>query len=506
MEQRVRHTIKSVFRHDAPASLTVFFVALPLCLGIALASGAPASSGILSGIVGGMVVTLVSRSPLSVTGPAAGLSTIVAAGLATVGSFESFLPAVAIAGALQLVLGLLRIGGFVAYMPTSVIKGMLAGIGILLIGKQLPVVLGLEATEFWWAAEDTDLPGIWRRISLSVLFIAGLSLALLIALPRYASRVVRYIPVPLLVVISGTLVAAILPEVNAAASLRAKQFVVMPEDLSSSFVFPDWAQLTRPGIWKVGIVIGLVASLETLLCVEAIDKLDPHRRITPVNRELMAQGVGNLFCGLIGGIPVTAVIVRGAANIQAGAQSRASAFLHGVLLLLAALFLVGLINHIPLAALAAILLVTGYNLCSLEKIKAVWRLGYSQFLPFVVTALVVAGIDLLAGVLAGIAVSCYFILYRTYKADYEVETSRSGESQVFQVRLHRHVTFLNKIRLKNVLDQAPEYSIIRVDGTRVRHIDYDVLEMLSEYSVRAHDRHIQLEMLGITPVSAVAAH
>ncbi len=498
--------LKLALKHDMPASLTVFFVALPLCLGIALASGAPASSGILSGILGGMIVTVFSRSPLSVTGPAAGLTTLVAAGIATAGSLEAFLPAVVIAGALQVLLGALRIGGFVAYIPTAVIKGMLAGIGILLIGKQVPVVFGIEATEFWFAAEDLDFATIWRRLSIAVLLIAGFSLAMLIALPKWAARLTRYVPVPLLVVAAALVIVVLLRAYDPAHSLKVAQLVRMPEEFSRSFVFPVWESLARPEVWKIGIIVGLVASLETLLCVEAIDKLDPHRRNTPANRELIAQGAGNLACGLLGGIPVTAVIVRGAANVQAGARSRFSAFMHGVLLLFSAVFLVGLMNQIPLAALAAILLVTGYNLCSFSKIRAVWKLGFSQFLPFLVTALLVAGVDLLAGVLAGIAVSCYFILYRTFKAEYHVETSRSGESPVYQVRLHRNVTFLNKVRLKTVLDQAPEYSIIRLDGSRVRHIDYDVLEMISEYAVRARDRHIQLETVGIHAVTPVAAH
>lgn len=507
MTNRFFFELKSVLKHDLPASITVFFVALPLCLGIALASGAPPHAGIITGAIGGILVSVISKSTFSVSGPAAGLSTIVAAGIVTAGSFENFLPAVVIAGLFQITLGALRVGGFVNYFPSSVIKGMLAGIGVLLIGKQVPVIFGIEGVEFWSDLQDGEFRNIWQRTAHAVLFLSALSLAVLIAVPKLAGRLVRFLPAPLLVVVGITMLAALMAQWRPNLAMSSSHLVQVPMDLVGSLVLPDLNKLfTSVEVWKSGLIVGIVATLETLLCVEAIDKLDPHKRTSPVNRELVAQGSGNLACGLLGGIPLTAVIVRGSANIQAGAKSRASGFLHGVLLLGAVMVLPFLINRIPLAALAAILIVTGYKLCSIQKIVSVSGLGLAQALPFFVTLILVVAVDLLIGVTAGLLVACYFILHRTVQTDYDIHRSRSGESEVYEIHLHHNVTFLNKIKLKQTLETIPEYSVVRVNGLKSQSIDYDVCEMLSEFRVKAHDRHIELDLPGVPVVQTASAH
>lgn len=507
MGNKVLFGVKSVFRHDLPASITVFFVALPLCLGIALASGAPPQAGIISGVIGGIVVSLISRSTFSVSGPAAGLATIVAAGVAANGDYASFLPAVIIAGIFQITLGVLRVGGFVNYFPSSVIKGMLAGIGLLLIGKQVPVALGIDGVEFWSELEEGDFQSIGKRTASAALFITVVSVAMLTMLPKYAARYMRLVPAPLVVVMVAIALAVVLPLIGPQWRLNISQLVQVPENLAGSMVYADFHKaLGSVLIWKTGIIIGIIATLESLLCVEAIDKLDPHKRTSPVNRELIAQGVGNAACGFLGGIPITAVIVRGSANVQSGAQSRASAFLHGIFLLAAVLWLPFVINRIPSAALAAILIVTGYKLCKPSKIRAVFRLGAAQFFPFVVTVMLVVAVDLLAGVLTGVAVACYFILQKTVRAEYNVKKTRSGESEVYDIRLHSNVTFLNKIKLKRLLDNIPDYSIVRVNGVHSHYIDHDVLELFAEYRVRAHDRHIELALLGVEQTEVAEAH
>lgn len=507
MVSRTAYRIRAVFKHDLPASVTVFFVALPLCLGIALASGAPPQAGIISGVIGGILVSLISRSTFSVSGPAAGLATIVAAAVAANGDYSAFLPAVIIAGIFQITLGVLRVGGFVNYFPSSVIKGMLAGIGLLLIGKQVPVAFGIEGVEFWSELEEGDFQSIGKRTAAAALFITAVSLGMLTMLPKYAARFMRLLPPPLVVVLVAIGLAIFLPFLGPQWQLNVSQLVQVPENLVGNMIYPDFQKaLSSPLVWKTGLILGIVATLESLLCVEAIDKLDPHKRTSPVNRELIAQGVGNSVCGFLGGVPITAVIVRGSANVQAGAQSRASAFLHGIFLLAAVMWLPFVINRIPSAALAAILILTGYKLCHPAKIRAVYDLGYAQFLPFLVTVILVVAVDLLAGVLTGVAVACYFILQKTVRAEYDVKKARSGESEVYDIRLHSNVTFLNKIKLKRLLDNIPAYSIVRINGFHSHYIDHDVLELIAEYRVRAHDKHIALELLGVQEIEVAAAH
>ncbi len=503
-------------KHDLPAGLTVFLVALPLCLGIALASGAPLSSGLLSGIVGGLLVSWISGSGLSVSGPAAGLTTIVAASIVSLGDYRTFLLAVMIAGAFQLLLGLLKLGTIANYFPSSVIKGMLAAIGIILISKQIPLALGYNQPDFWTSGflklfSGGSFPGnissFNQHITRGAVLITGLSLGILILFQAGLSAKFRALPAPLLVVVAGVLVNLLFARFANHFSLRSTQLVSVPDNLFSNITFPDFSKLfSTSRIWKDGLVIGLLATLETLLCVEAIDKLDKHNRITPVNRELLAQGIGNMACGLVGAIPITAVVVRGAANVDAGGRSRLSAFTHGLFLLLAVLFVPFLLNRIPYASLAAILIVTGFNLTKPKLYRNMWSLGWKQFLPFLITILVILISDLLIGVCIGLMISIYFIVLNNFRAEYKISRRLVHTTEEYYIKLNTNVTFLNKVNLRKSLDKIPAYSVLIIDGSDCNFIDYDILEVISEYDSKAHDRHIEVHLKGIQKVNVTAVH
>jgi len=515
MQRTFRYYKIMWLRHDFAAGLSVFLVALPLCLGIALASGAPLYAGLLSGMVGGIVVGALSGSALSVSGPAAGLTTVVAASIAGLGDYRVFLLAVLVAGGLQVLLGLLKMGGIANYFPSAVIKGMLAAIGIILISKQIPLALGYDKPDFWRSAfldlfSSTDvrdnLEAFSYHIHESSLLVFGASLLVLLwhqRMPRY----VRKIPAPLLAVVTGIVINTLLGYAHAAWALKPSQLVRIPDYIFAEMVFPDFSQLfSNMQIWKDGAIIGMLASLETLLCVEAIDKLDRHNRITPVNRELVAQGVGNITCGLLGAIPLTAVVVRGAANVDAGGRTKLSAITHGVLLLLAVVLIPFALNQIPYAALAAILLVTGYKLNKPALYRNMWQLRWKQFLPFMLTIIVILASDLLVGVSIGLLISVYFIIQNNFRAEYKViKTTRMG-IETDLIKLNTNVTFLNKVKLKKVLDEIPEYSVLTIDGSECNFIDYDILELISEFSAKAHDRHIELHLIGIEKVNVTAVH
>ncbi|MBS1632536.1 MAG: SulP family inorganic anion transporter [Bacteroidetes bacterium] len=498
-------------KYDLPPGLSVFFVALPLCLGIALASGAPLYSGLLSGIIGGLVVSLISGSQLAVSGPAAGLTTLVAASIVSLGDYRLFLLTVIVAGLFQLFLGLLKLGVIANYFPSAVIKGMLAAIGIILISKQIPIALGYDQPDFWTSGFLKLFSGSIRdfnlHISRGAILISVVSLLILILFQLPFSRKIKFLPVPLLVVIAGIVIDFLFSSVASHFSLKHTQLVNIPSNLFSSISFPDLSKFfSNPEIWKDGIVIGLLATLETLLCIEAVDKLDKRNRITPVNRELIAQGIGNMTCGLMGAIPITAVVVRGSANVDAGAKTKLSAFSHGLFLLLAILLVPFLLNKIPYAALSAILIITGYNLAKPKLFKNMWSLGWKQFLPFMLTIIVILLTDLLIGVSIGLLLSIYFIVRNNFKAEYKITKRVLNGIDTEYIKLNNDVTFLNKVSLKKILDEVPAYSVLTIDGSECNFIDYDILEIISEYENKARERHIDLHLLGIERVNVSAIH
>jgi MFS superfamily sulfate permease-like transporter len=516
MRKKIKYYRIIWLRHDLPAGLTVFFVALPLCMGIALASNAPLYSGLLSGIIGGLVISFISGSNLSVSGPAAGLSTVVAASILSSGDFRIFLLSVVVAGMFQLLLGILKLGAIANYFPSSVIKGMLAAIGIILISKQIPLALGYDQPDFWTSGfiglfSEKNFLGNFssfnHHITRGAILISILSLGVLILLQRKTFKNFKFIPSALIVVIIGVLTNYIFTNAATEFSLRHTQLVNIPSNIFAAIALPDFTYFfSNIAIWKDGIVIGLLATLETLLCVEAIDKLDLHNRITPVNRELVAQGIGNMVCGLLGGIPVTAVVVRGAANADAGARTKMSSFTHGLFLLLSVLLFPTLLSKIPYASLSAILLVTGFNLTKPKLYKNMWSLGSKQFVPFILTILVILATDLLIGVTIGLLFSIYYIVQNNFKAEYKITKSRQHETDVYYIKLNSNVTFLNKVNLKKSLDRIPEYSILTIDGSECNFIDYDILEIISEYKGKAHDKHIEVHLHNIESVNVTAVH
>jgi MFS superfamily sulfate permease-like transporter len=503
-------------RHDLPAGISVFLVALPLCLGIALASGAPVYAGLLSGIIGGLVVSLISGSQLAVSGPAAGLTTVVSASIISLGDYRVFLLAVIVAGVFQLLLGLLRLGVIANYFPSSVIKGMLAAIGIMLISKQIPLALGYDQPNFWtsgftslFTTDDffRNLTNFNHHFTRGAIFITVISLLVLVLLQLPSAKRFRILPAPLFAVLVGIFVNILFTWLTSGFSLKPTQLVNIPENIFATISFPDLSKLfSNTQIWKDGIIIGLLATLETLLCIEAIDKLDKRNRITPVNRELLAQGVGNITCGLMGAIPMTAVVVRGAANVDAGARTKLSAITHGLFLLLAVLLIPFLLNRIPYASLAAILLLTGYNLARPKLFRNMWSLGWKQFLPFLITIIVILATDLLIGVSIGLLISIYFIIQNNFQAQYKITRTVHNGIETEYIKLNSNVTFLNKVKLRKVLDEVAEYSVLTIDGSDCNFIDYDILEIISEFENKAHDRHIELHLHGIEKVNVTAIH
>jgi MFS superfamily sulfate permease-like transporter len=503
-------------KHDLPAGLSVFLVALPLCLGIALASGAPLYAGLLSGIIGGLVTSIISGSQLAVSGPAAGLTTLVAASIISLGDYKVFLLSIMIAGLFQLILGLLKLGSISNYFPSSVIKGMLAAIGVILILKQIPLALGYDQPDFWTSgflklfSPNNFLGGIQNfnhHITRGAILITVVSLSILLLLQQPFAKKIKIIPAPLLVVIVGIITNIVFTNAISDYSLKQTQLVNIPSNIFESITFPDFTKLfSNTEIWKYGLMIGLLATLETLLCIEAIDKLDKHNRITPINRELIAQGIGNMTCGLLGAIPMTAVVVRGAANVDAGGRTKLSAFTHGLFLLLAVIFVPFLLNKIPYASLASILLVTGYNLAKPKLFLNMWSLGWKQFIPFLITILVILSTDLLIGVSIGLLISIYFIVQNNFKAEYKITKTIHEGIETHYIKLNSNVTFLNKVNLRKVLDDVPDYSVLTIDGSECNFIDYDILEILSEYQNKAHERHIELHLNGIEKVNITALH
>lgn len=501
-------------RYDLPAGLYVFFVALPLCLSIAIVSGAPPAAGILTGVIGGIVVSLISGSQLSVSGPAAGLSTVVAASIAASGDYRVFLLSVIVAGVFQFLLGMFRLATIANYFPSAVIKGMLAAIGIILISKQVPIALGYTQPDFWSSGFLSlfslrnftgNVENLYWHSSRVVITISLLCLGMLIFFQQPMAKRFKVIPAPLMVVVAAALMNYGWTELH--HDFHGVPLVHLPKNILGQIAFPDFSKFFTEGrIFQDGIVIGLLASLETLLCVEAIDKLDKQNRVTPVNREMIAQGIGNILCGMVGAIPMTAVIVRGAANVDAGARTKLSSFTHGLLMLAAGIAVPFLINYIPNAALAAILLITGYNLTKPKLYRNMFDLGWKQFLPFAVTILVILLTDLLLGVSIGLIFSIYFIIQNNFREDYALQRSVVDGRELYVLRLNANVTFLNKVKIRQMLNKIPPDSEILIDGRESDFVDFDVLEILSEFENRAHEKNIKVKMENIERVNISAIH
>ena len=509
-----KHLFSNI-KHDFPASIVVFLVAVPLCLGIALASGAPLFSGIIAGIIGGIVVGSLSDSPLGVSGPAAGLAVIVLTainemgGLAN-GGFEIFLLAVIFAGIIQVVLGYAKAGIIGYYFPSSVIKGMLAGIGVIIILKQIPHAFGYDGNpegEIAFVQPDgqttfSELVNMTNFISPAAITITLLSLAILILWERPFIKKLSFTKViqgPLLVVILGIILNYAFQ--GTAWAVSAEHLVAIPiassfGEITSLFSTPDFSAITTPLVYTTGITIAIVASLETLLCVEATDKLDPYKRITPANRELKAQGVGNIISGLIGGLPITQVIVRSSANIQSGGRTKLAAIIHGFLLLISVLAIPLVLNMIPLASLAAILLMVGFKLAKPALFKSMYKLGWTQFIPFMVTIVGIVLTDLLVGIGLGLVVAVFYILLNNFKRPFFFLPDNHLSDDTIRIELSEEVTFLNKAAILNTLKEIPENSKVIIDASRTESIDYDVLEIFEDFKQNAIYNNIDLGFIG----------
>ncbi|MBK7679384.1 MAG: SulP family inorganic anion transporter [Chitinophagaceae bacterium] len=514
--RRAKFYFLSFLKHDFKASITVFFVALPLCLGISLASNAPLYSGLISGILGGIVVGFISKSHISVSGPAAGLTAICASAITELGTIDIFFLSVAVAGLIQVLLGIFRLGGFTHFIPSTVIKGMLAAIGIILMAKQVPLLLGYDKADFWTkelfniiSFDNTfqHVKNIYYHSSKGAILIALLSLALLIAWKNTLAKKITFLPTSFVVVAFGIAMALLFKEFIPTLALKDSQFVNIPENLFGEIKLPNYQALfSQTAIWKNAVIICIVASLETLLSIEAVDKLDPYNRITPQNRELVAQGTGNILSGLLGGLPITAVIVRSSANAEAGARTKVSGIFHGLWVFVFAFFLASLLNYIPYCVLAVILIRTGYNLAKPRMIRSVYKLGREQFMPFIVTVIAILFTDLLIGVGIGIAYAGYFIFKNTYKAGFTLDTRTEGITKHYDFRLAINVSFINKKKLKDELEKIPDHAVVHIDGEDSVYIDYDVIEAINEFKAKAHHKHIRLQLTGIPDVETISPH
>lgn len=500
---------------DFPASIVVFFVALPLCLGIALASGAPPLAGIIAGIIGGIVVGAISGSQVGVSGPAAGLAVIVFAAIASFGGieegYEKFLVAVVIGGVIQIIFGVLKFGIIGYFFPSSVIKGMLTGIGIIIILKQIPHFFGYDADPegdfafFQVDGENTfsEILNSINYISPGATIIAVIGLAILIlwnAVLSKKGKVFNIIQGPLVAVVLG-IIYFLITKGNETFGISAEHLVdvPVPDDFSSflgQFSFPDFSTIGDKDVWITGAVIAVVASLETLLCVEATDKLDPEKRVTPTNKELLAQGTGNVLSGLIGGLPITQVIVRSSANIQSGGKTKMSAIIHGFLLLLAVVAIPTIINMIPLSVLASVLLIVGYKLAKPTLFKKMYHAGWKQFVPFIVTILGIVFIDLLWGIGLGLAVGIIVILIKSFQNSHflHIEDVSDGKHKI-KMTFAEEVTFFNKGAILKELDSLPRDTFLELDVRKTRFLDNDIIEILEDFSEKARNRDIDIKLI-----------
>ncbi|HEV8284809.1 MAG TPA: SulP family inorganic anion transporter [Chitinophagaceae bacterium] len=494
------------FGSDFPASVVVFLVALPLCLGVALASNAPLFSGIIAGIIGGIVIGLLSGSQLSVSGPAAGLTAIVAATVLELPAFNVFLLSVIICGALQIALGFIKAGVIGDYIPNCVIKGMLAAIGLILILKQIPHLVGYDANfvgdeSFKQSNNENTFSGIihaFNYITPVAVLISVIGLLLQIFWEKFTAEkkgFIKLIPAPLLVVLSGIIINEFFRHNGSAHAIDPKHMVTIPvaksaDEFFSFFTFPDFDSFLNKNVWITGITLALVASLETLLSIEAVDDLDPYQRVTNKERELKAQGIGNMISGLVGGLPITSVIVRSSANVNAGAKTKMSAVCHGILLLICVALIPELLNRTPKAVLAAILIYTGYKLAKPSLFKSYYKKGWDQFLPFVITITAILLSDLLIGILIGIGVGIFFVVRSNFKTSVFVV----HDENKYLFRLRKDVSFLNKPALKNKLEQVPEDAFVLIDATRADFIDKDVVEVIDDFMKHASLKNIRVEL------------
>lgn len=492
-------SITSHLGRDIPAGLVVFLVALPLCLGIALASGAPLISGVIAGVVGGIIAGALSGSNLGVSGPAAGLTVIVFNALEEIGHFELFLVAVVLSGFFQILLGWIGAGKIAYYFPSSVIKGMLAAIGILIILKQIPHALGVDfepMEESGGKSIFLEFGQLYENVTPGAALIGFISLLILIFWEKGKSVIFK-IPGPLVVVILGVVLNT---WIFADWKLTTTHLVSLPTISSEGYVgdllvFPNWAGLKMGVVWKIAFIIAVIASIETLLCVEATDKLDPDRSITPTNRELFAQGAGNIVAGLLGGIPITQVIVRSSANIQAGGKTKLAAIIHGFFLLISVVFIPMYLNFIPLASLAAILLMVGYKLTNPATIRKVFQDGWDQFIPFVVTIIAIVLTDLLVGIGIGLVVGIAFVLYTNFSS--AIRAERTGKH--LRITFEKDVFFYNRAELVRWLAQLQPGDHLILDASKASFVDFDILQTLEDFRVEdAPNQGITVDFIDIS--------
>ncbi|MFT5242436.1 MAG: MFS superfamily sulfate permease-like transporter [Glaciecola sp.] len=503
-------------KNDLPASIVVFFVALPLCLGIALASGAPLFAGVIAGIIGGIVVGGLSGSKVGVSGPAAGLAAIVLTAIGSLGGYENFLVAVVLGGVIQLIFGLLKAGIIGYYFPSSVIKGMLTGIGIIIILKQIPYFFGLDKNpegDFAFLQFDGENTFTELLKTLNALLsgnfdkgatiIALIALGILLLWSNVLSKKGKFFEIiqgPLVAVVVG-IIFYVMTKSNDMLALQASHLVSVPvpdsfDSFLGQFSFPNFKAITNSEVWIVAFTIALVASLETLLCVEATDKLDPHKNVTPTNRELLAQGTGNIISGMIGGLPITQVIVRSSANIQSGGRSKLSAIIHGFLLLISVVLIPKLLNMIPLSVLAAVLFIVGYKLAKPALFKKMYNLGWKQSIPFFVTVLGIVFIDLLWGIGLGLSVGIVVILIKSFQNSHflHIEDKSNGKHRI-KMTLAEEVTFFNKGAILKELDSLPRDTYLELDVRKTRYLDNDIIEILDDFAFKAKERHIDIQLI-----------
>ena len=493
---------------DIPSSIVVFLVALPLCLGIALASGAPLVSGLISGIIGGIVIGSVSHSSVSVSGPAASLTAVVLASIASLGSFDVFLMAVVLGGIFQFILGILKAGLIADYMPSNIIKGLLAAIGIILIIAQLPYAVGfIQDSGANFGARDNLLEqaiamfkNFFYSLHPGAVVLSIISLAIIIFWEKSPLKNFKLLPPSLIVVILGVFLNLLFKYIAPVLHLSEKYLVNIPkiDRVSELVTFPDFNSITNPEVWGVAITITLIASIASLLAIEAADEIDPHKRKTPPNRELVAQGIGNTIAGLVGGIPLTSVIVRSSVNINAGAETKLSTILHGIFLLLSVLFLSSILNLIPLSSLAVILLVVGYKLASWDVISTMYKKGWNQFIPFVVTVVAIILTDLLIGIFIGSLVSIFFLLRSNYHNAFFIENTKIFKGETIRLELSNEVSFFNKASIKNSLWNVPQNSNVIIDATFSSYIDHDILEIFEDFKTTfAEENNINVSIIGL---------
>jgi MFS superfamily sulfate permease-like transporter len=504
------NSIKKSLGADLLAGMVVFLVALPLCLGIAVASGAPPFAGIISGIIGGIIVGSLSKSHVSVSGPAAGLIAIILVAVTDLG-YETFLVAVMVAGLIQLTLGLAKAGGISSYFPTSVIEGMLVAIGIIIIKKELPHAIGYdlehEGDFFSYQLLKADegffgeLLHSFNYAHTGAIIVSVVSIAIIIAFNKVpALKKIKAIPGALVAVVAGILLNELFKAAMPQWIIANEHLVVLPtadsvQAFLGQFQTPDLNGFANPKVWVTGLTIAIVASIETLLCLEAGDKMDSLKRYSSANAELRAQGIGNLLSGLIGGIPMTSVIVRTTANINAGAKTKMAAVFHGIFLLLAVIAIPGLLNKIPMACLAAILIMIGLRLASPKVFKHIWQSGKHQFVPFIITVVAVVFTDLLKGVGIGLVVSIFYILKGNMKLAYFFRKEQHHEGETIHIDLAQEVSFLNKAAIKATLSALPQNSKVVVSADNTVYIDHDVLELLRDFlNFGAKDKNINITL------------